>query len=99
MFDLKKIPLNYVLLAFLIFLCIGRVLDWLNPKEGLNAEDVKRIILLKESINREKEFEKKYKQLIERDEIIQKSINIDSVVIWDSERKYRDSLRSIINPR
>lgn len=31
-------------------------------------------------------------------ETIQKNINIDSVFIWDADRKYRDSIRASVNP-
>jgi hypothetical protein len=84
-----------VLIALILF---GQGLNYLKPSEGVTAEQINRIIKLKESDNRVKELEKDYKLIIERDEIIEKSVNVDSIIIWDATRKYRDSIRTSINP-
>lgn len=95
---MKRLPVNYVIVGLLIFLSIGKVSDWMYPDEHITPGDIKRIIHLKESIAREKDLENKFNEIIKRDEIIEKSINVDSIILWDSARKYRDSIRAAINP-
>ena len=87
-----------IILIFLGLLVLGQGLDLLKPNEGVTTEDINRIIRLKESDTKQKELEKNFKLITERDEIIQKSVNTDSIIVWDSGRKYRDSLRAITNP-
>ena len=95
---MKKFPVDYIAIALLVFLSLGKITDWLMPKEGLTSEDIDRIVNVRESENREKELEIKFNEIVKRDEIIEKSINVDSIILWDSDRKYRDSIRAAINP-
>lgn len=93
-----KLSKENIILILLGLVVLGNGLNFLKPTEGVTTEDINRIIKLKESDTKQKELEKEYKLIIERDEIIEKSVNTDSIIIWDSERKYRDSLRAITNP-
>jgi len=91
---------NNILLAIV---CVGlffQIMDFFKVddsdwalKEQVYLEKIARsdevIKLARDSIN-----------LIRKEnEIIKKNITTDSVIIWNSDRRYRDSIRAIYNPR
>ena len=85
-------------IALLLALEIGGIFQKDEPL-GYSEKEVALMIKIKELDNKLKSLESE-NQIIEKDnEKLQKEIPADSAIVWDSHRKYRDSLRAVLNPR
>jgi len=94
---MKNENLVYVLIFILVvFISKDFFLTATSTKEVNYSEKEVSLILKVERLNNQIKELKIESQIIEKDnERINKNITIDSVVIYDSSRKYRDSLRSV----
>jgi cell division protein FtsB len=66
---------------------------------GYSQKEVDLMIKIKNLDSQIKSL-KNENQIIEKDnEKLQTEIPIDSAIIWNSHKQYRDSLREVLNPR
>lgn len=90
---------NNIILAVLIVLALNEVYKRVYPEDTITERDLKRELVLQksqikiDSWKTERANEKKIYETLE------KSINVDSVIIWDLNRITRDSIREYINPK
>ena len=93
----KTIQISVVVIGFLLLLEIFGIFES-EIKNGYSEKEVELMIQIKE-LNNKIDNLKAENEIIEKDnEKLQTEIPLDSAVVWNSHRLYRDSLRSAINP-
>jgi hypothetical protein len=96
--------LIYVVVGFLALGSVSSIFNGLKdsffPSEKTYTKEAVELILKHKELLTENEKLRIENQVIEKDnERLQKEIPIDSAIVWDSHREYRDSLRAVFNPR
>jgi len=89
---------NFVVIILVLF-GLNEVRKELWPRDIITQSDLDRELMLQESNRTIEIMEIQLTKNSERYEVIEKSVNIDSVMVWNADKRTRDSLRAAINPR
>ena len=93
----KTIQISVVIIGFLLILEIFGIFES-ETKKGYSEKELALMIKI-ENLNNKIESLKAENEIIEKDnEKLQSEIPVDSAIVWNAHREYRDSLRSAINP-
>lgn len=93
----KYITINRVIVVLLTFLVIAKIVDWMKPIAP-SEKEIRQKIRIELLERKSQQFIKNRKLRRTKNEETAKKITTDSLFIWNANREYRDSLRSIINP-
>jgi hypothetical protein len=95
---MKYFKIQNLIFGLLLFLSISKVIEMTIPK-GMSEEE--HLAKMKYQIleNKLKNFYREHKLTQRENEITFKEITNDSIAVWNGDRKYQDSIRSIYNPR
>lgn len=89
-----------IILCLVIVLIFGQGIDLFNVDDSnWKLKEAIYIKKLKESDKIIKQARDSVNQIRTENEVIKEHVTADSVVVWNADRRERDSLRSIINPR